>query len=300
MSQTHSLDLGNPVARKWLTDYICNFLAESKVRIYRQDFNYSPMMAWSQNETPDRVGALENLHIQGYLQYWDDIIARNPGIWIDSCASGGRRNDLDTMRRAVPLHYTDVGYGEHPTKQKQYREMFEWIPYFRAHTMSNDDYQGNYFTGGRHPVDEFSYQNSMTPAITSMIEFNDTDEMFELGIRMDKIWRRAAELELRGDYYPLTECRQDSKDYYSMQFEDPKEGDGFIQIIRNVKVEEDSFTAKMAADKDYSYTFVRDNGTETFTLDGEEIIANGFTAKLEPRSGAIWFYTKKEKDKKDN
>lgn len=45
------------------------------------------------------------------------------------------------MRSSVPLHYTDVGYGHHPIKQKQHRYMFEWIPYFRAHTMNwdNDD-----------------------------------------------------------------------------------------------------------------------------------------------------------------
>lgn len=39
------------------------------------------------------------------------------------------------MRR----HYTDVGYGNHPIKQKPHRQMFEWIPYFRAHNMNWDD-----------------------------------------------------------------------------------------------------------------------------------------------------------------
>jgi alpha-galactosidase len=36
----------------------------------------------------------------------------NPQLRIDSCASGGRRNDLETMRRAVPLwrsDYAEVG-----------------------------------------------------------------------------------------------------------------------------------------------------------------------------------------------
>ena len=68
---------------------------------------------WIRNEAEDRIGAIENLHVQGYLKFWDELILRNPGLWIDSCASGGRRNDLETMRRAVPLHYTDMGYGEH-------------------------------------------------------------------------------------------------------------------------------------------------------------------------------------------
>lgn len=98
------------------------------------------------------------------------------------------------MRRAV----TDVGYGEHPMKQKQHRQMFEWIPYFRAHTLNHDDDHGNYLTGGEQQVDAFAYHNAMAPAITSMIEYNDSEELFAFGRKMNVIWRRAAALELRG------------------------------------------------------------------------------------------------------
>lgn len=292
-SKNYGLDLGNDEARQWLTDYVCGMIADSHIRVYRQDFNYAPMMAWSQNEAPDRIGAMENRHVQGYLRYWDDIIARNPGIWIDACASGGRRNDLETMRRAVPLHYTDVGYGEHPMKQKQHRQMFEWIPYFRAHTMSHDDADGNYLTGGSQPIDEFCYQNAMTPAITSMIEYNDSDEMFDLGRRMHRIWRRVSDLELRGDYYPLTECRLDPHDYYAMQFDDPARGDGFVQVIRNTQAQDDAFTVLMHADADCAYTFTSDDGKETFTVCGKEL-QKGMTVHIPRRSGRIWFYEKKE------
>ena len=77
-------------------------------------------------------------HVQGYLRFWDDLLARNPGLWIDSCASGGRRNDLETMRRSVPLHYTDYGYGDHPVKLAFHRTLYEWIPYFKECTLSWD------------------------------------------------------------------------------------------------------------------------------------------------------------------
>lgn len=126
----------NPEALEWMTERINKIIKESGVNIYRQDFNYDPRPSWEFHETEDRIGAIENLHIQGYYKLWDEIILRNPGLWIDSCASGGRRNDPETLRRAVPLHYTDVEYGVHPVKQKQHRYMFEWIPYFRAHNMS--------------------------------------------------------------------------------------------------------------------------------------------------------------------
>ena len=133
------LNLGNPVAREWITDRIDSLIKEYDVKVYRQDFNYDPMSNRIAAETTNRIGAPENLHVQGYLKILDTLKERNPGLIIDSCASGGRRNDLDTMRRAIPLQYTDVGLGNHPLKQIQRRYMFEWIPYFRAHTVNFND-----------------------------------------------------------------------------------------------------------------------------------------------------------------
>ena len=86
-------------------------IKELGVGAYRQDYNFPPLRYWRENESFDRQGINENLYVQGYLRFWDTLLERNPGLWIDSCASGGRRNDLETMRRGVPLHPTDYGYG---------------------------------------------------------------------------------------------------------------------------------------------------------------------------------------------
>ena len=83
--------------------------------------------------------------VLGYLKLWDTLRERHPGLWVDSCASGGRRNDLESMRRGVPLHYTDVGYGNHPIKQMQHRLHFEWIPYFRALIPQSCNPGGSFF-----------------------------------------------------------------------------------------------------------------------------------------------------------
>ena len=66
--------------------------------------------------------------MQGHLDFWDTLLERHRWLLIDSCASGGRRNDLETMRRSVPLHYTDFGYGLHPVKLDFQQTMYEWLP----------------------------------------------------------------------------------------------------------------------------------------------------------------------------
>lgn len=290
LEDNHLFNLGDKAACDWMIDYVSTFIKENHVHIYRQDFNFPPAPYWNGNTEEGRVGILENLHIQGYYRYWDGLLEQNPGLWIDSCAGGGRRNDIETMRRAVPLHYTDVGYGKHPIKQLQHRQMFEWIPYFRAHTYNWDDKNGNY-DNANHPLDEFAFHNAFAPAMTCMVEWNDSPALYALAKRMIPIWRKAATLELSGDYYPLTVCRQNQEDYYAMQFDGEREG--FLQIIRNNRAVEDSVTVYPHVEPDATYVFTDPLGKRSFTMSGAEIAKAGFCDAPPIRSGVIWFYEKK-------
>ena len=282
-------NLADPAACDWLIDKVDGLIKEYGVDIYRQDFNFSPVPYWQQHTEQGREGVLENLHIQGYYRYWDTLLARNPGLWIDSCASGGRRNDLEAMRRAVPLHYTDVGYGHHPIKQLQHRQMFEWIPYFRAHNYNWCNEAGEY-DGGRHPIDGFAYHNAMTPAMTEMVEYYDGEELFAQGIVWHPIWRKAAEIMLSADYYPLTECKQDVRDWCGLQFDE--DGAGYIQVMRNVHAPEEEVTlSPFVACPDKTYTFTEALGGEVRTLSGAEIRQKGMAFAMPKKSGQIWFYT---------
>lgn len=284
------LNLGNPEALRWITDRVDSIIKDSHVSIYRQDFNFDPLPVWIENESEERIGMLENLHVQGYLKYWDTLLERNEELLIDSCASGGRRNDLETMRRAITLHYTDVGYGHHPIKQKQHREMFEWIPYFRAHNMNWDNPEnGSYENGGR-PTDEFAFHCALAPSLTSMYTYDDSEEHFEIGRKMDAIWRDAAEIELSGDYFPITECRCDPHDWYAMQFDDSDNNRGFVQAIRNTLAESDSFTVKLpGVHSGKVYTFTDRESGKSFKMNADEL-ANGICIHLPKRTGVIYFY----------
>jgi len=122
------LNLGNPEAQRWLTDHVDRVLREQGIDLYRQDFNMDPLGHWRSADDPDRRGMTENLHVQGYLAYWDELRRRHPDLVIDSCASGGRRNDLETMRRAIPLHPTDYNYADLPVKQAYHFSLWQWIP----------------------------------------------------------------------------------------------------------------------------------------------------------------------------
>ncbi|MCX5759876.1 MAG: NPCBM/NEW2 domain-containing protein, partial [Candidatus Hydrogenedentes bacterium] len=122
------LRLGDPACRAWLTDHIDRLLTEQGIDYYRQDFNIDPLSFWRANDTEDRQGITEIRHIEGYFAYWDELLRRHPGMLIDSCASGGRRNDLETLRRAVPLLRSDW-YNNPGGQQCLTYGLSLWIPY---------------------------------------------------------------------------------------------------------------------------------------------------------------------------
>jgi alpha-galactosidase len=134
-------NLGNPGARRWLTDLLSDGITEHGIDIYRQDHNFDPLVYWQvadAAEGPDREGISEIRYITGLYEMWDELRARHPGLWIDNCASGGRRIDLETMSRSLPLWPSDFhdaygmifGLGLHVGDQCINAGLAHWVPLF--------------------------------------------------------------------------------------------------------------------------------------------------------------------------
>ena len=287
-SENALLNLGNPACRQWLTDHVCTLIQENGINIYRQDYNFPPLPHWRKNEAEDRQGINENLHVQGYLQFWDDLLARNPGLWIDSCASGGRRNDLETMRRSVPLHYTDYGYGNHPVKLAFHRTLYEWIPYFKEFTLSWDISGTGRFD---HQIDSYSYHCAMAPMLFTTLDIRRDDYDYTLARQLIALWRRAAAFILEGDYYPHTPFHRSAQAWVAWQFDRPATNEGLLQAIRLPAAPQESFTLQPhGLDPAATYRFENGETGEIRELAGADLQRVGFTVTLPARTGAIWFY----------
>jgi alpha-galactosidase len=282
------LNLGNPECRQWLTDHLCRLIEDYGIKIYRQDHNFPPLEHWRKNEAEDRQGLNENLHVQGYLQFWDELLARNPGLWIDSCASGGRRNDLETMRRSVPLHYTDYGYGDHPVKLAFHHTLYAWIPYFKEVTLSWDISGKARFD---HQVESYAYHCGMGPMFAPGLDIRRNDYDYALAQKMIDIWRRAADLLVYGDYYPHTPFHRSADQWVVRQFDAPERGCGLIQGIRLPAAQAESFAIyPYGIHADMHYFFENPETGETRDVSGEELQRNGLMLTVPPRQGTIWFY----------
>ncbi len=282
------LNWGLAECRAWLTERTTQIIQEGAVKVYRQDHNFQPLLYWRANDAPDRQGLTENLYVQGYLRFWDDLAARNPGIWFDSCAGGGARNDLETMRRSVPLHYSDHGYGDHPVKLAFHRTLFEWIPYFKESTVSWDKSGPCRYDP---EVDSFSFHCAMAPMLFCTIDIKRDDYDFALMRKMVGVWRSVGQMIVQGDYYALTPYHRSDKEWVALQFDCPEWGTGFLQGIRLPQCEKPTLTVRpQAILPEALYALHNPETGETKRLLGSDLLRDGFTFELPARAGAVWRY----------
>ena len=220
------LNLGNAEARRWLTEHVDTFLTEQGIDLYRQDFNIDPLGFWRANDAADRQGITEIRHVEGYLAYWDELRRRHPEMLIDSCASGGRRNDLETLRRAVPLLRSDFQAPQNPRdptiilgNQCHTYGLSFWVPYYGT---------------GVHYDNVYAVRSHLTPAFGIGYPAGADKVDWAMFRRRIDDWKQVAE-DFYGDYYPLTPYTLSEKDWIAWQFHRPEAGQGMIQAFRRAK-----------------------------------------------------------------
>lgn len=297
-SYVHMLDLSQPACRDYLIQKIGDQIERSKIKVYRQDYNFEPLPIWKAADTPDRVGAVENLYVQNYLAFWDALKARFPGLVIDSCASGGRRNDIETMRRAVPMHETDFGYGNHPVLQSFMQTLYSWIPYFRGFNNSEELIDGSYPTERpdddlprlyNAPDDEFRTLSNFAPMLSFgqfTMDGDITEEQYAWGREIGELYFRVAPVLCTGDFYALTPYHKSRYRWTAWQFDLPEEGRGILQIIRNNAAPEDSISLTPRLPEG-TYRFQNLRTGEEFTAP-----AGTVTFTQPKRSATLWEYHK--------
>jgi alpha-galactosidase len=208
-------DLGNPEARAWMVERLDRLITSQGIDIYRQDFNIAPLDAWRANDAEDRQGITENKHVQGLLAMWDELKRRHPDMPFDQCSSGGRRNDLEMMRRGVPISKSDLAGGTR-SSQCQFYGIASWLPYFGAGTLLEQPYY---------------YRSNIAPWVGTLIDTRDESK------DMAPIHKAFAEVRrvmpyLFGDFYPLTPYSLEEDVWMAWQFDLPEKGEGLVQAFR--------------------------------------------------------------------
>lgn len=274
------LDLGNEELRAWLFNRITTVLDEGGIDMYRQDFNVDPAPVWKACDEKQRSGMTENKYVTGYLALWDAILEKYPDMTIDSCASGGGRNDLETMRRAVPLHISDFwdgragGYDE---RQAVLLSLSQWFPYFKLQVNSGDG------------INDYNLRSCMAPWINLNVPSISKSTPWDSVTKAVNEWKKLSNL-FYADFYPLTGYSKADNVWRGWEYYDEAAGSGAVLVFRAEKNKENEMTLKLHADPDLNYT-VRDyDGKIDAVMSGRELSEAGLKVTLDtPASSALIF-----------
>lgn len=268
------LDEGNPAAFDWLVNHLDNLIKTNGVDWYREDMNGGgPGPTWVNNDAENRLGITENFYVQGHLALWDALVYRNPGLRIDSCASGGRRNDLETMRRAVPLLRSDFQFPSmefvKEGNQGHTYGLSSWLPF-----------QGS----GVYFFDSYAFR-SFYMASFGMVGLSPENTAAQQQAYAE--CRKIAPCLLFGDYYPLTPYSLQLDQWIAWQFDRPEEGEGVIQAFRRENCEESTSTFRLSGLDPAAQYELTDFDIEGATrLSGKDLTDKGLTVAIKDKPGA--------------
>jgi alpha-galactosidase len=270
------LDEGNPVALSWLIDHIDALIKSQGIDWYREDMNGGgPCPAWRANDSVDRQGITENHYVRGHLAFWDELRRRNPHLRIDSCASGGRRNDLETMRRAVPLwrtDYTGPAVKEMEGNQSQTYGLSSWLPFNGSYSWFDDPYR---------------YRSVYAPSFG-----------IEGGLKVRQKayaeWRGIAR-NMLGDYYPLTPYSLRPDQWMAWQFDRPDLGEGDVQVFRRPQCVNGSIRLQLHGLDAVARYEVENLDGGTSVLTGGELMGTGLEATAPSAPAALVFTYRRQR-----
>lgn len=280
------LNLGNQEALNWLINHIDGMIKDNGLDWYREDMNEDgPYWPWYHTDMKlgkERQGITENLYVQGHLALWDALKQRNPNLHIDACASGGRRNDLETMHRAVPLlrsDYQQVSMGE------------DYIIGNQAHTWSLSSwfpYQGS----AVKEYEPYKYRSFYLPCF-GMGKMKDDNAGAIIQGYSECV--QIQPMMLYGDYWPLTPYSLESDVWIAWQFNRKNEGDGCVQAFRRETCSQKKLKVKLKGLDPKTKYIVKDFDSKKLKkISGKKLMNTGLLVKIGDNPGsAVFIYKKK-------
>ena len=277
------LNEGNPAVLNWLTHHIDGMIKANGLDWYREDMNgEGPLPAWRNNDAPDRQGVTENFYVQGHLAYWDALRAMNPGLRIDSCASGGRRNDLETLSRAVPLWRSDYAEVGDRTQLGDANQCFtfvlsSWLPF-----------QGTACGGF---WDTYNFRSSYVAAFDNGgINAANAAAQHQAWVE----WKQIAPILLNGDFYTLTPYSKTNDVWIAWQFDWAETGQGYVQAFRRRNCDQPSRTLALKGLEPAAQYSIKNLDVEASAqMSGMDLTETGLTVQIPDRPGsAVIIYRK--------
>ncbi len=270
-------NLGDPKALRHMTDLLSQRISESGVTVYREDYNIDPLSFWRGADAEDRQGMSEIRFVEGHYAMWDELRAKHPGLWIDNCASGGRRIDLETCMRSVPLWRSDTNCwaGHQEWNQMQMVALSQYVPLSSSAAWSPDSY---------------TFRSSASTGVLTEMAY--LDPAYSLETARELLSEVAANRKyFYGDIYPLTSISTSLSEFFAYQLHRSDTGEGMVAAFRRPECATMGLIVELNAidpKASYKLEFIDEARKSTAkTVSGKQLISNGLELRAPAKGQSL-------------
>ena len=273
-------DLSNDEALQFLCEYIVEQIERNGVSVYRQDCNFSSLMEnWKKGESENRIGMVENKYVVNYLRFFDYLLEHCPGLLIDSCASGGRRIEMETNRRSVVLWRDDACYEPTLTQCQSYGINF-YVPYSGHGTIDTAP-----------ETIKYAFRSNMCQStwLSWVVKDGDDAQNALYRERLDEFYEYGR--YLMEDYYPLTRFSDATDVWMAWQYNDPEDTSGIIQVFKRPDSTQQSDTYLLSGlHKNKTYVVTDIDTGAAVEKTGRQLMTEGLTVDISEAFDAKLFH----------
>lgn len=274
-------NIANDDCYEWTKNRVFSVLKDKKIDLFRLDFNLHPASAWAtqdRKEGVNRYGITECKAVTNYYKFIKEVTEFTSSYggcaYMDSCSSGGGRNDLLTLRYALPFLRSDADRGTTALRLSMSTSFNKWIPFNGATHLEK---QAGLECLQDGIVDVYSWRASYLPVMNifggRFTQDKDYDfDMLRFGLNE---WSSLNKY-LTKDFYPLTSWKHktDRSGFTAHAYMDGDTDDGILLAFRMEDCEESVLNIDLPFAKQDEY-LLTDQDTK------EEIIVKNGKVELE-------------------
>jgi len=213
------LNLCEPGVRTLILDMMSGIINDVGVDWIRFDFNIDPLDSWLKSEGPEQHGLCQLRYISGLYALLDELMRRHPTLFIEQCAGGGRRIDLETIRRGHSFWKSDETVD---------------LPILRFHETG-----ANCFLPGGFLNTNYCRFRSQSDILALFggplgfgLDFRALEPQQKDAVRLAIAAYKQTRRFINEDYYPLFDQSTSQGDWIGWQFMDPSTREGFLLVYR--------------------------------------------------------------------
>lgn len=299
-------NLGDPACWAWTRDRIFAMLDAGDVDLYREDHNVSPDAAWREGDRRaesalrlPRRGMTETKGVMGHWALWDAIVERGRCLgrctYVDSCASGGGRNDLESLRRGVPFTRSDQDRARTALRLSMNSSFCRWIPF---HGSGSPSWEGGLGPDGTFGSAPYDFRAALLPIYNACAEFSHNPKVnFDRLRRNLAEWRSVNDLLVK-DFYVITSWHSglDEGTWDVFAYDDAEKGESIVLAFRQAESPYPSCEARLKfADPSAEYEITDADTGKTVRRGGRDLRERGYLIVLPERKSSALLRLKRVK-----